>query len=67
MHEAQLEKVKEQLELTKLFNATSSLTRFEIQKYFENKAKFNGNNKAKVKDGRCAISLMNQYESVGTH
>ena len=46
------------------------LTNFEIQKYYENKPKFNGvysrNNLSKIKDGTYVIHL-DKYESIGTH
>ena len=46
------------------------LTNFEIQKYHQNKAKFNGvysrNNLRKIKDGANVINL-DEFESVGTH
>ena len=44
------------------------LTNFEIQKYYQNKPKFNGlysiNNLPKIKDGTCIINL-DEYESIG--
>ena len=47
-----------------------SLTKFEIQKYYENEPKFNGvyssNNLSKIKDGLYIINL-DEYESIGTH
>ena len=46
------------------------ITNFEIQKYFENKPKFDGvysrNNLSKIKDEAHIINL-NGYESIGTH
>ena len=46
------------------------LTNFEIQKYFQNKPKFNGicsrNNLHKIKDGAYIVNL-EEYEPVGTH
>ena len=46
------------------------LTNFEIQKYYQNKPKFNGvysrNNLPKIKDGAYIINL-DDYESIGTH
>ena len=46
------------------------LTNFEIQKYYQNKPKFNGvystNNLAKIKDGAYEINL-DEYRSIGTH
>ena len=52
------------------FNATSSLTNFEIQKYYHYKPKFNANysrnNLPKIKDGAYLINL-DEYESIGAH
>ena len=46
------------------------LTNSEIQKYYQNEAKFNGvysrNNLPKVKGGEYVITL-DEYESIGTH
>ena len=46
------------------------LTNFEIQKYYDNKPKFNGvysrNNWSKIKDGAYLINL-DEYESIGIH
>ena len=46
------------------------LTNFEIQKYYQNKPKFNGvysiNNFSKIKDGVYIINL-DEHESIGTH
>ena len=46
------------------------LTNFEIQKYYQNKPKFNGvylrNNLPKIKDGTYVMNLY-EYESIGTH
>ena len=46
------------------------LTNFEIQKYDQNKPKFNGvysrNNLPKIKDGVYVINL-DEYESIGSH
>ena len=43
------------LELVSIFNAISTLTNFEIQKYYQKKARFNDvrlrNNLPKTKDG----------------
>ena len=62
--------MKEQLEQVKSFNTTTSLTNFEIQKYYENEPKFNGvysrNNLSKIKDGAYIINF-DEYESIGTH
>ena len=46
------------------------LTNFEIEKYYENKPKFNGvysrYNLSKIKDGAYIITL-DEYESIGMH
>ena len=46
------------------------LTNFEIQKYYQNKPKFNcvysRNNLAKIKDGTYLINL-DDFKSIGTH
>ena len=46
------------------------LTNFEMQKYYQNKPKFNGvysiNNFSKIKDGVYIINL-DEHESIGTH
>ena len=46
------------------------LTNFKIQKYYQNKPKFNGvysrNNLPKIKDGVYVINL-DEYESIGSH
>ena len=43
---------------------------FEIQKYYQNEAKFNGaysrNNLSKIKDGAYIINL-DEYQSIGTN
>ena len=45
------------------------LTNFEIQKYYQNRPKFNGayprNNLPKIKDGACVTDL-DEYESIGS-
>ena len=47
-----------------------SLTSFEIQKYYQNKPKFNGvysrKNLPKIKDG-AYITNLDEYKSIGTH
>ena len=47
-----------------------SLTNFEIQKYYQNKPKFNCfysiNSLPKIKDGAYVINL-DEYKSIGTH
>ena len=66
----QLEQMKEQLELVKIFNVASSSTNFEIQKYYQSEPEFNGvysrNNLPKIKNGEYVINL-DEYESIGTH
>ena len=46
------------------------LTNFEIQKYYQNKSKFNGvylrNGLSKIKD-ELFIKNLDEYESIGTH
>ena len=46
------------------------LTNFEIQKYYQNKPKFNGvysrNNLSKIKDGLYVTNL-DEFKSIGTH
>ena len=65
----QLELVKTQLELVRIFNTPSSLTDFEIQMYYQNEAKFNSgysrNNLLKIKNGAFVIYL-DEYELIGT-
>ena len=60
-----IRRVKEQLELVKIFNVTSS---FEIQKYYENIPKFKGvysrSNLPKIKDG-TSIGTHAQYVNSG--
>ena len=46
------------------------LTNFEIQKYYQNKPRFNGiysrNDLPKIQDGEYVINL-DEYESIGVH
>ena len=46
------------------------LTNFEIQKYYQNKPRFNGvysrNNLPKIKDGTYVINL-DEFKSIGAH
>ena len=46
------------------------LNNYEIQKYYQNKPKFNGfysrNNLPKIKNGAYTINL-DEYQSIGTH
>ena len=62
--------MKEQLELFRIFNITSSLNYFEIQNYYQNEPKLNGvysrNNLLKIKDGVYVINL-DEYKSIGMH
>ena len=67
----QLEQLKGRLELVRIFTALSHpLTNFEIQKYYQNKTKFNGaylrNDLPKIKNEAYVINL-DRYKSVGTH
>ena len=47
-----------------------SLTKFNIQKYYQNEPKLNGvysrNNLSKIKNGAYVINLV-EYETIGTH
>ena len=56
--------------IKQIFNAASSLTNFEIQKYYENEPKFNGvysrDNLTKIKDGAYIISL-GEYSDIVTN
>ena len=53
-----------------IFNSASSLTNFEIQKYYRNEPRFNGvysgDNLPKIKDGPYIINL-DEYSDIGTH
>ena len=53
-----------------IFNAASSFSQFEIQKYYQNEPKFNGvysrDNLTKIKDGAYIINL-DEYSDIGTH
>ena len=54
--------------LKQIFNATSSLTNFEIQKCYQNELRFNGvysrDNLAKTKD---YVKNLDEYSDIGTH
>ena len=57
----------------RIFNTVRrySLTNFEIQKYYQNKQRFNGvyfrdNLPNKIKDGAYVINL-DEYSDIGTH
>ena len=58
-----------QLEEVRIFNATHPLTSFEIQKYYQNKPKFNGvysiTNLPKIKDGAYVV-ILHGYKWIGT-
>ena len=59
------------LENNGIFNSTSPLTNFEIQKYYKNKPRFNGvfsrnNLPKKIKDEGYVINL-DEYADLGTH
>ena len=62
--------MKTQLEWARILNAASSLTNFEIQRYYQNEPNFNGvysrNNLTKIKDGIYVINLR-EYQSIGIH
>ena len=51
------------------FMSPHPLTNFEIQKYYQNKPRFNGvisqDNVPEIKDGTCIINL-DEYSDVGT-
>ena len=51
-----------------IFNAASSLTNFEIQKYYQNKPRFNGvysrDNLTEIRDGAYVINL-DEYSDIG--
>ena len=53
-----------------IFNTASSLTNFEIQKYYKNELRFNGvysrDNLAKIKDGAYVINL-DEYSDIVSH
>ena len=59
------------MEKNGIFNTTSSLTNFEIQKYYQNKPRFNGgfsrdNLPKNIKDGACVINV-DEFADVGRH
>ena len=54
-----------------IFNTASSLTNFEIQKYYDNESRFNGvfsrdNLPKEIKDGAYVINL-DEHADTGTH
>ena len=53
-----------------IFNTASSCNNFEIQKYYQNKPRFNGvysrDNLQKIKD-RAYIINLDEYSDIGTH
>ena len=63
--------IKDKIIKTKwIFNTVSSLTNFEIQKYYQNEPGFSGvysrDNLSGIKDGACVINL-DEYSDIGTH
>ena len=64
------ELVKKQIEQFRSFNTVSPLTNFEIQKFYQNKPKYNGvyskNNLPKIKNGVYVINL-NEHKSIESH
>ena len=62
--------MKVQLEQARIFNAAHPLTKFEIQKYYQNEPKFNGvysrNNLTKIIDGAHVINF-DKYKLIVTH
>ena len=69
---AQLELLKAQLELARIFNAALSFNKFWklLQKYYQNEPKFNGaysrNNLPKIKDGTYVVNS-DEHESIVTY
>ena len=65
----QVQQVKALLEWVKIFNATSSLTNFEIQKYYQDELKINGvysrNNLPKIKEGTYDVITFDTFKSIG--
>ena len=54
------------------FNTTSYLINFEIQKYYQNKPRFNGvcsrdNLPDKLRDGGTYVINLDDYSDIGTH
>ena len=53
-----------------IFNTASAFNKFEIQKYYQNKPRFNGvfswDNLPKIKDGAYIINF-EEHSDVGTH
>ena len=62
--------MKAQLEQVMIFMPPHTLTNFDIQKYYQNEANFDGaysrNNLPKIKHGKCVLYL-DGYKSIGTH
>ena len=58
------------MEIKKWILQLHPLTNFEIQKYYQNKPRFNGvysrDNLPKIKDGAYVINL-DEYSDIGTH
>ena len=69
---AQLELLKTQLQLARIFNAALSSNKFwkVLQKYYQNEPKFNGaysrNNLPKIKDGAYVVNP-DEHESIVTY
>ena len=61
---AQLELVKAQLELARMFNIVSSFDKLCIQKYYQNESKFNS--VCSRKNGTYEINL-DEFKSIGSH
>ena len=65
----QAQQVKALLEWVKIFNATSSLTNFEIQKYYQDELKIHGvytrNNLPKIKEGTYDVITFDKFKSIG--
>ena len=52
---------------TKIFNAASSFSYFEIQKYYQNEPNvYSIDSLSKTKDGVCVINL-DEYSDIGIH
>ena len=67
---ARLEPLKQQLEKFRILMLPHPVTKFEMQKYYQNKPKFNSvcsrNNLPKINDGAYVIHL-DECKSIGTH
>ena len=62
--------MKALIEQVRIFNDVSSITNFEMQKYYQNEAKFNGvysrDNLPKIKNRAYVINI-DEFKSIGTH